>query len=53
MIEMKVFDDVNRLYPIDDMSLDSNSPQGPLPTTDRGGWSKLKRFFRIKKQVIA
>ncbi len=51
MIEMKVFDDVNKLYPIEAMSLDSNSPLGPPSPTDRTGWTKLKRFFRFKRQV--
>ena len=51
MIEMKVFDDVNKLCPIESMSLHSNNPLGPHSPVDRAGWSKIKRFFRFKRQV--
>ncbi len=51
MIEMKVFDDVNKLCPIESMSLHSNTPPGPHSPVDRAGWSKIKRFFRFKRQV--
>ena len=52
MIEMKVFDDINRMCPIDGMTLESNSPQSPLSpaeTQPRRGW--FKRLFRFKRQV--
>ncbi len=51
MIEMKVFDDVNKIYPVEVMTLYSNSPNDQLSPGDRQGWSKLKKFFKFKRSV--
>lgn len=51
MIDMKLYEDINRLYPIESMSLDSNSMQDPLspPSRSRGNW--FKKLFKFKRQV--
>jgi hypothetical protein len=51
MIDMKLYEDINRLYPIESMSLDSNSTQDPLspPSRSRGNW--FKKIFKFKRQV--
>lgn len=51
MIDMKLYEDINRLYPIESMSLDSNSTQDPLspPSRSKGNW--FKKIFKFKRQV--
>ncbi len=48
MIETKVFDDINRINPIDTMTIDSH-PEPVESERGRGAW--LKRIFKFKRQV--
>lgn len=53
MIEMKVFNDVNKLYPIEGMTLEANAPQSPSSSADRVSWAKIKSFFKFRRQSSA
>ena len=48
MVETKVFADINKLNPIETMTLDSNHPLSPADHK-KGSW--FKRLFKLKKQV--
>jgi len=48
MIEMKLFADINKMHPIETMTLESNT-LSPEMESSRKGW--LKRLFRFKRQV--
>ena len=50
MIETKAFYDINKITPIEGMTLDSNPIATSTPTeSPRGGW--LQKLFRAKRQV--
>ena len=51
VIEMKVYSEINRLTPIEGMTVDTNPAALPSPSehSARGGW--LQKLFRAKRQV--
>ena len=50
MIETRVFDDINKLTPIEGMTIDGPSDMATTPTErPRGGW--LQKLFKTKRQV--
>ena len=50
MIDSGVFTDINKLTPIESLSLDPTMDVSVTPTDDRrGGW--LQRLFKMKRQV--
>ena len=51
MLDMKLYEDINRLYPIESMTLDSNSSQDPLTPQGRSKGNWFKKLFKFKRQV--
>ena len=47
MIEMKLFADINKMHPIEIMTMESNTLSPEMES--RKGW--LKRLFKFKRQV--
>ncbi len=47
MIEMKLFADINKMHPIESMTLEANTLSPEMET--KKGW--LRRLFRFKRQV--
>ena len=48
MIEMKVFSDINKMHPIERMTLEYNTCE-PAAQKSKKGW--LKKLFKFKRQV--
>lgn len=49
MIEMKVFADINKIHPIEIMTLECNAISPVAEGGSKKGW--LKRLFHFKRQV--
>ena len=49
---MKLYKDINEMYPIESMSLQLNSTQDPLSPAPRQKGNWFKKLFKFKRQVM-